>query len=74
MRNTAKQLDRSPFTFSREISRNGGLKRYRASLAEKAFLKKSKRPKPFLLAENVLLKEMVIQMLESDWSPEQISG
>ncbi len=74
MRNIAKQLERAPSTISREISRNGGLKRYRASLAEKAFLKKSKRPKPFLLAENVPLKEMVVQMLESDWSPEQISG
>ena len=26
-----------------------------------------------MLAENVPLKEMVVQMLESDWSPEQIS-
>ena len=43
-RSIAKQLDRCPSTISREISRNGGLKSYRASLAEKAFLKKSKRP------------------------------
>lgn len=60
MRNIAKQLERSPSTISREISRNGGLKRYRASLAEKVFLKKSKSPKLFLLTENVPLKEMFV--------------
>jgi IS30 family transposase len=51
-----------------------GLKRYRASLAEKYFLKKSKRPKPLLLGENDSLREIVACLLESDWSPEQISG
>ena len=74
MHNIGKQLGRSTSTISREISLNGGLKRYRASIAKKVFLKKSKRPKPYLLAENVPLKEMVVQMLGSDWSPEQISG
>lgn len=74
MRNSDKQLERSQSTISRESSRIGGLKRYWASIAEKSFLKKGKRLKAFLLVENVPLKEMVVQMLESDWSTEQISG
>ena len=74
MRDIARQLDRHPSTISREISRNGGLKRYRATLAEKYFLKSSKRPKPLLLGENDSLREIVACLLESDWSPEQISG
>lgn len=47
--------------------------RYRASSAEKAFLKRYKRPKPLLLAENVDLRKSVYRLLEVDWSPEQIS-
>lgn len=74
MRDIARQLERHPSTISRKISRNGGLTNYRASPAEKAFLKKSKRPKPLLLAENNTLRGIVTCLLESDWSPEQISG
>ena len=59
MRDIARQLDRHPSTISREISRNGELKRYRASLAEKYFLKNSKRPKPLLFGENDSLREIV---------------
>ena len=74
IRRIARDLGRSPSTISREISRNGGPEKYRASLAEKAFLKRCKRPKSFLLAENVPLRETVSRLLETDWSPEQISG
>jgi IS30 family transposase len=74
MRRIAQDLGRAPSTISREISRNGGPGKYRASLAEKAFLKRCKRPKPFLLAENVPLRETVSYLLEEDWSPEQIAG
>lgn len=56
------------------MSRNGGLERYRAALAEKAFLKRSKRPKPLLLRENEALRSEVARLLEADWSPEQIAG
>lgn len=74
IRSIARYIDRSPSTVSREISRNGGSARYRASLAEKAFIKRSKRPKPYLLAENAALRAIVTNLLEADWSPEQISG
>lgn len=74
MRAVAKELGRSPSTISREIARNGGAKSYRAHRAEGAFIRHSKRPKQLLLAENDKLRETVIRMLESDWSPEQISG
>lgn len=74
IRSIARELSRSPSTISREISRNSGSEKYRACDAEKAFLKRGKRPKALLLAENTELRYMVTTMLESDWSPEQISG
>lgn len=74
IRSIARELGRSPSTVSREISRNGGCDKYRACDAEKAFIKRGKRPKALLLAENAELRCLVTQMLESDWSPEQISG
>ena len=74
LRSISRELDRSPSTISREVSRNGGLERYRAALAEKAFLKRSKRPKPLLLRENEALRSEVARLLEADWSPEQIAG
>lgn len=74
VRGISRQLGRSASTVSREIARNGGAMRYRACAAEQAFLKRSKRPKPFLLAQNLKLREVVEQKLKSDWSPEQIAG
>lgn len=74
MRSIARDLNRAPSSISREISRNGGVKRYRAALAEKEFLKRARRPKPLLLAENAILRDTVCRLLEEDWSPEQISG
>jgi len=74
MRQIAQDLGRAPSTVSREIGRNGGVVEYRACLAEKTALKRSKRPKPYLLAENIELRKKVSDLLEADWSPEQISG
>jgi IS30 family transposase len=74
IRGIAKQLGRSPSTISREISRNGGIDKYRAGDAEKAAFKRSKRPKALLLVENAELRCMVSKLLEADWSPEQIAG
>lgn len=74
LRGIAAELGRAASTVSREVSRNGGIDRYRASLAEKAFLRRSKRPKPLLLGKNEALRNAVTRLLEADWSPEQISG
>lgn len=74
LRSIAIELGRAPSTVSREVARNGGVDRYRACVAEKTFLKRSKRPKPLLLRENRQLRECVTQLLEADWSPEQIAG
>lgn len=47
IRSIGRTLGRPASTISREIARNGGLIKYRASHAEKAFLKRTRRPKLF---------------------------
>ena len=74
MRRIAADLCRAPSNISREITRNGGSLKYRACLAERMALKRARRPKPLLLAENVTLREIVTDFLKADWSPEQFSG
>ena len=74
MRSMAIRLGRSPSTVSREISRNGGRRRYRATKADQRAWKQALRPKPCKLAINRQLQERVVEKLELEWSPEQISG
>ena len=74
IRAIARQLERSPSTISREISRNGGPKRYRANQADKAAWDRAHRPKPCKLAGNRILRHIVARKLRSHWSPEQIAG
>ena len=74
LRSIAEALGRSPSTISREVKRNGGVRRYRATVADQAAWKRSKRPKPYALATNVRLKALVTRKLTEDWSPEQIAG
>ncbi|MBX8803425.1 IS30 family transposase [Ochrobactrum sp. MR28] len=74
IRQIAYSLRRSPSTISREINKNGGLRKYRAHLAENAAWKRAKRPKPAKLTINIRLKNLVIEKLQLKWSPEQISG
>ena len=52
LRRISQELDRSPSTISREVARNGGPEKYRACHAEKAFLKRSLRPKLALLSQD----------------------
>jgi IS30 family transposase len=70
----AALLSRSPSTVSREINRNGGLKRYRASQADQASWDRAQRPKPCKLAVNPALRRIVARKLRCNWSPEQITG
>jgi IS30 family transposase len=74
MRSIAVTLGRSPSTVSREIRRNGGRRRYRAALAEKRALKSALRPKPCKLAIHEPLRDIVVEKLQLEWSPEQIAG
>jgi len=74
MREIARALRRAPSSISRELRRNGGRERYRACRAEQLAWHRSRRPKPYRLACNVRLRELVQQKLQERWSPEQISG
>jgi IS30 family transposase len=74
VRQIAADLSRSPSTISREINKNGGARKYRATIADASAWKKAKRPKLFKLDIAPLLKNIVIEKLELKWSPEQISG
>ena len=59
---------------SREITRNGGRKRYRAAVADQRAWKAALRPKQCKLAVNEGLKDQVVERLQLEWSPEQIAG
>jgi len=73
MRWIAAQLNRSPSTISREINRNGGMRAYRATKADKAAWDRAHRPKPCKLAMNHELSDAVSIKLELEWSPMQIA-
>src|ERR1700704_5468602 len=74
VRSMAKLLGRSPSTVSREMSRNGGYDRYRATLADENAWARARRPKYCKLATNPRLRQAVARKLRLDWSPEQIAG
>ena len=74
LRSIANELGRSASTISREGNRNGGLKAYRASEADKATWDRAHRPKPCKLAQHAMLKRIVASKLKKNWSPKQIDG
>jgi len=74
VRAIANQIERSPSTISREISRNGGYDSYRATRADQAAWDRAHRPKQCKLAGNRLLSRKVADKLRLLWSPEQIAG
>ena len=74
LRAIARQLNRSPSTISREVNRNRGRRYYRALDANRRAWRMAKRPKPCALALNLELRELVIEKLQLNWSPSQISG
>jgi IS30 family transposase len=73
-RSIARRLGRSPSTISREVTRNGGVRRYRACRADTDALRRARRPKPAKLAMCGRLRAVVEAKLEVRWSPQQISG
>ena len=74
LRAIARALGRSPSTVSREIDRNGGLRRYRAEASDSQAWKQALRPKLCKLAMHGQLRQAVVTKLEMNWSPEQIAG
>ena len=74
VRAIARSLCRFASTVSRELTRNGGPRAYRPSLAERAAWERAARPKQCKLAVNPALGEHVVEGLKLQWSPEQIAG
>ena len=74
IRSIARSLGRAPSTISREIQRNGGRRRYRASRADQSAWDRAQRPKPCKLVVNRALARVVAEKLKELWSPEQIAG
>ena len=70
----AALLGRAPSTISRELTRNGGRRGYRANQADQAAWDRSHRPKRCKLVENRALACIVAKKLRQLWSPEQIAG
>ena len=73
-RQIAGELGRAPSTISREIGRNKSQRGYRAHRAEYWAQRRARRPKPCLLKRNARLRKVVIEKLQRNWSPRQISG
>src|SRR6202140_5336550 len=67
-RSIAKLLGRPPSTVSREMSRNGGYNRYRATLADENAWARSRRPKRCKLANSPWLRRAVARKLRLNWS------
>jgi len=74
VRAIASKLRRSPSTISREIHRNGGHAKYRATHADQHAWKRAGRPKRCKLVCNRALAQIVESKLIQLWSPEQIAG
>jgi transposase len=72
-RRIATRLGRAPSTVSREVARNGGPPRYRATRADAAARRRAERPKPARLASHAALRAVVERKLEQRWSPKQIA-
>ena len=71
-RSIARRLGRSPSTISREVTRNGGVRRYRACRADRDALRRARRPKASKLVTCGRLRAVVEAKLELRWSPQQI--
>jgi len=74
LRAIAQSLRRSGSTISREVSRNGGAKNYRAAKSDAAAWDRSERPKLCNLAGNDYLCRAISAKLRRKWSPQQIAG
>jgi IS30 family transposase len=74
IRAIAESLGRSPSTVCREVNANGGRKKYRALVADRAACRRALRPKRAKLSQCRRLRRVVERKLEANWSPQQISA
>jgi transposase, IS30 family len=74
IRAIAEALGRSPSTVCREVNLNGGRKKYRALVADRAACRRALRPRRAKLAQCRRLRGVVERKLEAKWSPQQISA
>ena len=74
LRSIAASLGRAPSTVGREVKRNGGRRRYRASKAEQCAWDRAHRSRTCKLAQSPALARIVASKLQLEWSPEQIAG
>ena len=74
LRTIAAGIGRAPSTISREVTRNGGRRRYRAARADIEAWERARRPKRCKLATSPRLCGLVADKLAEDWSPQQIAG
>jgi IS30 family transposase len=74
LRAIARRIGRASSTVAREVTSNGGRRRYRACRADKAAVARMRRPKPSKLVVCPRLRAVVEAKLELRWSPTQISG
>jgi IS30 family transposase len=74
LRLIARQLGRSASTISREVSRNRGSGRFRASRSDQAAWDRARHPKLCKLACRPFQSRTVSIKLRQQWSPEQIAG
>lgn len=68
------RLGRPTSTVSREVGRHGGRRWYRAAVADADTWDRALRPQRCRLAQYPALCARVAEMLEADWSPQQIAG
>jgi IS30 family transposase len=73
-RHIAQRIGKHHSTVSREIKRNGGRARYRATLSEQSAWKRAARPKCCLLRQRPRLCAYVARGLQRRWSPQQIAA
>ena len=74
LRAIGRRLGRASSTIAREVGANGGRRRYRACTADRAAVRRMRRPKRSKLATCSRLRAAVEAQLELRWSPQQISG
>jgi IS30 family transposase len=74
VRMIGRTLSRAASTISREVRRNGGLRDYRAAVADQRAWQRSERPQLCRLSTRPTLRHAVADKLAWQWSPQQISG